>query len=74
MVEIPSRWIELTFQMACPHMVACIEDDAMDKAHGKSSWYFNRYQDVIKNTKLLHKQLDSEKEHHHKAESELHHL
>ena len=55
-------------------MVACIEDDAMDKAHGKLSWYQDRYQDMIKNTKLLQEQLNSEKECHRKAESELHHL
>ena len=55
-------------------MVACIEDNAMDEAHGKLSWYHDRYQDTIKNTKSLQEQLDSKKECHRKAESELHHL
>ena len=32
------HWIELAFWMVWPCMVACIGDDAMDKAHGKLSW------------------------------------
>ena len=73
-VEIPSHRIELAFQMVWPCMVARIEDNAMDEAHNKLSWYHDRYQDTIKNTKLLQEQLDSEKERCRKAESELHHL
>ena len=73
-VEIPSHWIELAFWMAWPRMVACIEEDAVDEAHGKLSWYCNRYQDVIINTKVLQEQFNSEKERGRKAESELHHL
>ena len=73
-VEIPSHRIELAFQTAWPWVVEHIEDDAMDEAHGKLSWYRNRYQDAVKNVKSLQKQLDSEKEHCHKAESELHDL
>ena len=52
----------------------CIEDDAMDEAHGKLSWYRDRYQDAVKNAKSLQEQLDSEKERCRKAESELHDL
>ena len=55
-------------------MVERIEDNAVDKAHGKLSWYHNRYQDAVKNTKSLQEQLDSEKERCCKAESELHDL
>ena len=51
-----------------------IEDDAVDKAHSKLSWYHDRYQDAVKNMKSLQEQLDSEKEHRRKAESELHDL
>ena len=51
-----------------------IEDDAVDEAHGKLSWYRDRYQDVVKNTKSLQEQLDSEKERRHKTESDLHDL
>ena len=54
--------------------MACIEDDTMDEAHGKLSWYCDQYQDVIKNAKSLQEQLDSEKECCCKEESELHHL
>ena len=46
----------------------------MDEAHGKLSWYRNRYQDAVKNAKSLQEQLDSEKERCRKAESELHDL
>ena len=74
MVEILSHQIELTFQTAWPCVVERIEDDAMDKAHGKLSWYHNRYQDAIKNAKSLQGQLDSKKECRCKAESELNHL
>ena len=73
-VEIPSHRIELAFQTAWPRVVEHIEDDAVDEAHGKLSWYRDRYQDAVKNTKSLQEQLDSEKECHHKAESELHDL
>ena len=52
----------------------CIEDDAVDKPHGKLSWYRNRYQDAVKNAKSLQEQLDSEKERRRKADSELHDL
>ena len=74
MVEIPSHWIELAFRTAWPHVVEHIEDNAMDKAHGKLSWYCDRYQDAVKNAKSLQEQLDSEKECCRKVESELHDL
>ena len=73
-VEIPSHQIELAFQMVWSCMVAHIEDDAMDEAHGKLSWYRDRYQNAIKDTKLLQQQLDSKKECRCKAESKLHYL
>ena len=73
-VEIPSHRIELAFRTAWPWVVECIEDDAVDEAHSKLSWYHNRYQDAVKNAKSLQEQLDSEKECHRKAESELHDL
>ena len=73
-VEILSHRIELTFWTAWPCMVECIEDDAMDEAHGKLSWYHDRYQDTVKNAKSLQEQLDSEKECRRKAESERHNL
>ena len=41
--EIPSHQIELAFQTAWPCMVAHIEDNAVDEAHGKLSWYWDRY-------------------------------
>ena len=51
-----------------------IGDDALDEAHGKLSWYHDRYQDAVKNTKSLREQLDSKKECRCKVESELHNL
>ena len=62
MVEILSHQIELAFQTAWPYVVECIEDDAMDEAHSKLSWYHDRYQDAVKNVKSLQEQLDSKKE------------
>ena len=73
-VEILSHRIELAFQTAWPQVVERIEDDAMDEAHGKLSWYRNRYQDTVKNAMSLQEQLDSQKEHRRKAESKLHDL
>ena len=52
-VEIPSHQIELAFWTAWPQVVEHIEDDAVGFVHGKLSWYRNRYQDAVKNTKLL---------------------
>ena len=66
-VEIPSHRIELAFRTAWPRVVECIEDDAVDEAHSKLSWYRDRYQDVVKNAKSLQEQLDSEKECRHKV-------
>ena len=74
MVEIPFHQIELAFWTAWPQVVECIEDDAVDKAHIKLSWYCDRYQDMVKNAKSLQEQLDSKKEHRRKAESKLHDL
>ena len=51
-----------------------IEDDAVDEAHSKLSWYRDRYQDAVKNAKSLQEQLDSKKECRRKVESELHNL
>ena len=73
-VEIPSHWIELAFRTAWPQVVERIEDDAVDEAHSKLSWYRDRYQDAVKNAKSLQEQLDSKKERRCKAESELHDL
>ena len=73
-VEILSHQIELAFQTAWPCIVACIEDNAMDEAHGKLSCYCDQYQDAVKNTKSLQEQLNSKKECCHKAESKLYHL
>ena len=73
-VEIPSHRIELAFQTVWPRVVERIDDDAVDEAHGKLSWYRDRYQDAVKNAKSLQEQLDSEKECRRKAESELHDL
>ena len=42
MVEIASHRIELAFQTAFPRVVERIEDDAMDEAHGKLTWYRSR--------------------------------
>ena len=73
-VEMPSHWIELAFWTAWPCVVERIEDEAVDEAHGKPSWYRDRYQDTVKNAKSLQEQLDPEKERRCKAESELHDL
>ena len=47
-VEILSHQIELAFRTVWPRVVECIEDDAIDEAHGKLSWYRDRYQDAVK--------------------------
>ena len=73
-VEILSHRIELAFQTVWPWVVECIEDDAVDEAHSKLSWYRNRYQDAVKNAKSLQEQLDSKKERCRKVESKLHDL
>ena len=74
MVEIPSHQIELAFRTAWPLVVEHIEDEAVDEAHSKLSWYRDRYQDAVKNAKSLQEQLDSKKELCRKVESKLHDL
>ena len=53
-VERPSHRSELAFWTAWPRVVECIEDDAVDEAHSKLSWYRDRYQDAVKNATSLH--------------------
>ena len=55
-------------------MVERIDDNAVDEAHEKLSWYWDRYQDAVKNAKSLQEQLDSKKECHHKVKSKFHNL
>ena len=49
--------------MAWPQVMTHIEDNAMDEAHGKLSWYRDQYDDVTKNAKSLEEKPSSEKEH-----------
>ena len=53
MLEIPSHWIEVVIQNAWPKVVTCIEDEAIDKACGKLSWYQHRYEEMTKASNLL---------------------
>ena len=53
--------------------MAHIEDNTVDEAYSKLSWYRDWYQDAVKNTKSLQEQLNSEKECRCKVESELYH-
>ena len=67
-VAIPSHQIEHVFHIAWTQVVTHIEDEAMDEAHGKLSWYWNRYEDKTKSIKALEEKLSSERDHHHKVE------
>ena len=58
-----------TFQVAWPHVVNHIEDEAVDVSHSKLSWYQDQYEDTTKNIKALEEKLSSERDHHHKAET-----
>ena len=71
MVVILSHQIELPFQMAWQQVVTCIEDNTMDEAHGKLSWYHDQYNEVTKSIKSLEEKLSSERECCRKAETEL---
>ena len=68
-VAIPSHRMEHAFRVAWPQVVTHIEDEAMDEAHGKLSWYWDRYEDKTKSIKALEEKLSSERDHHHKAET-----
>ena len=69
MVAIPSHQIELVFQMSWLQVVTHIEDDAMDEAHSKLSWYQDQYDEVTKSIKALKEKLSSEKDCHCKVET-----
>ena len=60
MVAIPSHWIELVFWTAWPQVVTHIEDEAVDEAHSKLSWYQDRYKEATKSIKALEEKLSSE--------------
>ena len=68
-VAIPSHQIEVPFWTAWPQTVTCIEDEAVDKAHGKLSWYWDRYNEVMKTAKLLEEKLSSEEDYCQKTEA-----
>ena len=68
-VAILSHQIELLFQTAWPQVMTCIEDDTMDNAHGKLSWYWDQYEEATKSIKALEEKLSSEKDCHHKAKT-----
>ena len=48
-----------------------IEDEAVDKAHGKLSWYCERHNEVTRNVKSLEEELYSERECCYKVEAKL---
>ena len=48
-------------------MVTCIEDEAVDEAHGKLSWYWDRYEDATKSVKASEEKLPSERDRCRKA-------
>ena len=68
-VAIPSHQIKIVFWTAWPQVMTCIEDDAVDKAHGKLPWYLDQYKEATKSIKALEEKLSSEKDHCHKAET-----
>ena len=55
--------------MAWLQVIAHIEDDAMNEAHGKLSWYWDQYDESKKSIKALEENVSSEKVHYHKAET-----
>ena len=61
-VAILSHWIKLAFWTAWPQVVTCIKDEAMDKAHGKLSWYQDWYEEATKSIKALEVKIFSEKD------------
>ena len=65
-VAIP---IKFAFQTVWPQVVTHIEDDAMDEAHRKLSWFQDLYEEVTKSIKALEEKLSSKKDHHCKAET-----
>ena len=68
MVVIPSHWIKHVFWVAWPHVVTHIEDEAINEAHGKLSWYQDQYKDATKSVKALEEKLSSERDCHCKVE------
>ena len=61
MIAIPSYQIELTFWSAWPQVMTQIEDEAVDEAQGKLSWYQYQYEEATKSIKALEEKLSSEK-------------
>ena len=68
-VALPSHQIKLVFQTVWPQVVTCIENEAVDEAHGKLSWYQDQYKEATKSIKALKEKLSSEKDRRHKVEA-----
>ena len=56
------------FWVVWPQVVTCIEDEAVDEAHSKLSWYQDQYEDATKSIKNHKGKLSSERDHCCKAE------
>ena len=71
MVEILSHQIEVALWTVWPKVLTRIEDEAIDKACGKLSWYCDRYEESTKSLKALEEKLFSERDRRRKAEARL---
>ena len=60
-VTILSHQIKHMFQVVWPQVVTCIEDEAVDEAHSKLSWYQDQYKNTTKSVKALEEKLSSER-------------
>ena len=62
MVAILSHQIGHVFQTAWPQVVTHIEEEAVDKAYSKLSWYQDQCEDAMKSIKALEEKLSSERD------------
>ena len=68
MIEILSHWIKVVILNVWPKVVTHIEDEAIDEACSKLSWYQDQYEEMTKSLKSLEEKLSSERDCHRKAE------
>ena len=62
-VEIPSREVEKTFQIAWPNIVCQIEDKASSESDKKVEWYSDCHDNLINDVRLAEEKASAKQDH-----------
>ena len=63
-VEIPSREVEKTFQIAWPNIVCHIENEASSESDKKVKWYSDHHNNLTNDVRMAENNVSAERDHH----------